>query len=125
MKKAKAEKRKLRILVLFEVHDPPAPDEEYGRRMREEPDWRTEGHVVDALREIGHEVHLGAIWKNAREVVDRGRDRLGVTVVRPRPRVHAWVRAAASASPGGRPATSARSAGAHPGTGRRAGLIEK
>lgn len=70
MKKARPERRKLRILVLFEVHDPPAPDEEYVRRMREEPDWRTEGHVVDALRELGHEVHLGAIWKNAREVVD-------------------------------------------------------
>lgn len=61
---------KIRILVLFEVHDSPAPDDEYDRRMKEEPDWRTEGHVVTALRELGHEVHLGAVWKNPREVVD-------------------------------------------------------
>ena len=69
MKKPRHRER-LRILVLFEVHDPPAPDEEYERRMREEPDWRTEGHVVAALKAIGHEVHLGAIYKNARDVID-------------------------------------------------------
>jgi len=69
MKKPKP-KARLRILVLFEVHDPPAPDEEYERRMREESDWRTEGHVVTALKALGHEVHLGAIYKNPREVID-------------------------------------------------------
>ena len=63
-------KQRLKILVLFEVNDPPAPDEEYERRMREEPDWRTEGHVVSALKSSGHEVHLGAIFKNPREVMD-------------------------------------------------------
>ena len=69
MKKAKNGER-LRILVLFEVNDPPAPDEEYERRMREEPDWRTEGHVVAAIKALGHEVHLGAIYRNARDVID-------------------------------------------------------
>jgi D-alanine-D-alanine ligase len=69
MKKPK-HKARLRVLVLFEVHDPPAPDEEYERRMREEADWRTEGHVVTALKALGHEVHLGAIYKNPREVID-------------------------------------------------------
>ena len=69
MKKPK-HKERLRILVLFEVHDPPAPDEEYERRMREESDWRTEGHVVAALKGLGHEVHLGAIYKNPRDVID-------------------------------------------------------
>jgi len=68
--KNKKHKERLRILVLFEVHDPPAPDEEYERRMREESDWRTEGHVVTALKALGHEVHLGAIYKNPREVID-------------------------------------------------------
>lgn len=69
MKKPK-HKEHLRILVLFEVHDPPAPDEEYERRMREESDWRTEGHVVTALKALGHEVHLGALYKNPRDVID-------------------------------------------------------
>ena len=69
MKKPNRRER-LRILVLFEVHDPPAPDEEYERRMREEADWRTEGHVVAALKERGHEVLLGAIYRNVREAID-------------------------------------------------------
>jgi D-alanine-D-alanine ligase len=38
--------------------------------MREESDWRTEGHVVAALKALGHEVHLGAIYKNPRDVID-------------------------------------------------------
>jgi D-alanine-D-alanine ligase len=66
----KKRKKPLRILVLFEVHDPPAPDAEYERRMKTEADWLTEGHVVAALKANGHEVHLGAIYKNPREVID-------------------------------------------------------
>jgi len=69
VKKAR-NKARLRILVLFEVLEQPAPDEEYERRMREEADWRTEGHVCAALKARGHEVHLGAIYKNARDVID-------------------------------------------------------
>src|SRR5262249_793205 len=65
-------KKRLRILVLFEVHDPPAPDAEYERRMKTEEDWLTEGHVVAALKANGHEVHLGAIYKHPREVIDLG-----------------------------------------------------
>lgn len=62
--------KKLEILVLFEVHEPPAGDEEYLRRMREEEDWFTEGHVVTTLGENGHKVHLGPIHKNPREILD-------------------------------------------------------
>ena len=68
--KKKGNKERLRILVLFEVLEQPSPDEEYERRMREEADWRTEGHVCAALKARGHEVHLGAIYKNARDVID-------------------------------------------------------
>ena len=68
--KNKKHKKPLRILVLFEVHDPPAPDAEYERRMKTEADWLTEGHVVAALKANGHEVHLGAIYKHPREVID-------------------------------------------------------
>lgn len=63
-------KRSLKILVLFEVHEPPAGDVEYRRRMREEEDWFTEGHVVTTLEENGHEVHLGPLHKNPREILD-------------------------------------------------------
>ncbi len=66
----KAVKKRIKILVLFEVLEPPAPDREYERRMKEEDDWLTEGHVVTTLKAAGHEVHLGAIYKHPREVMD-------------------------------------------------------
>jgi hypothetical protein len=63
-------KKNLKILVLFEVNEPPAADEEYERLMKEQEDWFTEGHVVATLRENEHVVHFGAIEKHPRELID-------------------------------------------------------
>lgn len=63
-------KKPLKILVLFEVNEPPDADEVYERYMKTEEDWFTEGHVVATLRENGHELHLGAIYRHPREVID-------------------------------------------------------
>lgn len=63
-------KKPLRILVLFEVNEPPQADEVYERYMTTEEDWFTEGHVVATLRENGHEVRLGAIHRHPREVIE-------------------------------------------------------
>jgi D-alanine-D-alanine ligase len=62
--------KNLRVLVLFEVHEPAEPDASYEKYMAEDPQWQTEGHVVAALRANGHEVHFGAIYQNPREVID-------------------------------------------------------
>ena len=69
MTKPKRTRKPLRVLVIFEVHEPPLPDEEYERRMTEEEDWLTEGHVVAALRENGHEVALGPLHDHPRELL--------------------------------------------------------
>ncbi len=63
-------KKKLLILLLFEVNDPPQSDEVYEGYMKTEEDWFTEGHVVATLRENGHEVRLGPIYEHPREVID-------------------------------------------------------
>jgi D-alanine-D-alanine ligase len=65
-----SERKRLRVLVLFEVHAPAEPDAAYERYMAEDPQWQTEGHVVAALRANGHEVHFGAIHEHPREVID-------------------------------------------------------
>ena len=65
-----SEGKNLRVLVLFEVHEPAEPDASYEKYMAEDPQWQTEGHVVAALRQNGHEVHFGAIYQNPREVID-------------------------------------------------------
>lgn len=62
--------RRLRVLLMFEVNEPPQADAQYERYMEEDETWFTEGHVLTALRENGHEVHLGAIHRHPREVID-------------------------------------------------------
>lgn len=62
--------KRLRILLLFEVHETPRSEEEYERLMTSDEDWFTEGNILDALREYDHEVHLGAIHEHPREVID-------------------------------------------------------
>jgi D-alanine-D-alanine ligase len=64
-------RRRLRVLVLFEVLSGRREAEEYERLMATEEEWRTEGHVVAALRRNGHEVHLGAIHEHPREVLEQ------------------------------------------------------
>ncbi len=67
----KRKRRKpVRVLVIFEVHEPPQPDDVYRKRMEEEEDWYTEGHVTLALEENGHEVHLGPLHEHPRELLD-------------------------------------------------------
>ena len=73
-------RRKLKILVIFEVHEAVQPDEEYERWMTEKEDWLTEGHVVSTLRENGHEVHLGPIREHPRELLAH-LDRVGPDLV--------------------------------------------
>ncbi|MCZ6788149.1 MAG: ATP-grasp domain-containing protein [Planctomycetota bacterium] len=63
-------KKRLRVLLMFEVNEPPARDAEYERLMETDETWFTEGHVLATLRENGHEVHLGAIYQHPREVID-------------------------------------------------------
>ena len=63
-------KQRLRIVLMFEINDPPEPHERYEHYMETDEQWFTEGHIVAALRENGHEVHLGPIHRSPREVID-------------------------------------------------------
>lgn len=63
--------KKLRVLLAFEVEGEREPVERYEEYMHTEESWHTEGHVLDALRANGHEVYLGPLHKNPRELVDR------------------------------------------------------
>ncbi len=65
-----SEKRHLRVLLLFESNGPPEPDQRYEEYMRTEPLWKTEGDVLSALRENGHEVFFGPLREHPRELID-------------------------------------------------------
>ncbi len=63
-------KKRLRVLLLFEVHEPPEPPEAYEHYMETIESWYTEGHILSTLRENGHEVFLGPIYQHPRELLD-------------------------------------------------------
>jgi len=63
-------RKPLRILLMFEVNEPRQPDAEYERYMKEDESWFAEGHVLETLRENGHEVSLGAIHRHPGEVIE-------------------------------------------------------
>jgi D-alanine-D-alanine ligase len=60
----------LKVLLMFEVDGPSGTDAEFIELMESDDKWYSEGHVRAALLENGHEVHLGPIYKEAREVID-------------------------------------------------------
>jgi D-alanine-D-alanine ligase len=64
-------KKKLRVLLAFDVEGDASSDEAYEHLMATAEDWSTEGHVLATLRENGHEVGLGPIVQHPRELLDR------------------------------------------------------
>lgn len=70
---ARAPRGPLRVLLLFGVREHPGPPErhaEYEEAMFTDEAWFTEGHVLEALREAGHEVFLGPIHRDVRELIE-------------------------------------------------------
>lgn len=52
-------KSKLKVLVLFDTAGPPPPDQDFSEDLKTE-DWKTERHVIRALKGLEHEVyHVG------------------------------------------------------------------
>ena len=49
-------KKRLKILLMFEVEGAQASEEELLKYMETEVAWYTEGHVLETLMENGHEV---------------------------------------------------------------------
>jgi D-alanine-D-alanine ligase len=50
-------KKRLRVLVLFDVPNPPPDQADYTQELTT-PDWKAEADVINALKILGHEVRL-------------------------------------------------------------------
>lgn len=62
-----------KVLLLFGVRESPGPPErhvEYEEAMLTDENWFTEGHVLEALRGAGHEVVLGPLHRDIRELLE-------------------------------------------------------
>ncbi len=56
-------KRRLKVLALFDATAPTALDQDLSAELQT-PDWKTEAHVLGALRELGHETAYLALFDN-------------------------------------------------------------
>jgi len=66
-------KRKRRILALFDAVAPTAADQDLTAELAT-PDWKTEAHVLEALRGLGHEVAYVAVFDHLEPLVQKLRD---------------------------------------------------
>lgn len=56
-------KRPLKVLALFDTTGPTPADQDFSAALTT-PDWKTEAHVLDALKQLGHETQYLAIFDN-------------------------------------------------------------
>lgn len=55
--------KRLKVLALFDAITPTALDQDLSAELQT-PDWKTEAHVLAALRELGHETQYIALFDN-------------------------------------------------------------
>ena len=55
-------KKKLKVLVLFDTAGTPPEDQDFSKEFKTE-EWKTESHVVRALKKLGHDVHTLGIYE--------------------------------------------------------------
>ena len=56
-------RKKLKVLALFDATAPPSSDQDLSAELATE-DWKTEAHVLEALRKLGHATEHLAIFDN-------------------------------------------------------------
>jgi D-alanine-D-alanine ligase len=62
----------MKVLVLFDMPRPVAPDESFTiRQLREEENSPTEADVISCLRKLGHEVETLAVYDDVVAVVEK------------------------------------------------------
>ncbi|HEY2988200.1 MAG TPA: ATP-grasp domain-containing protein [Candidatus Binatia bacterium] len=64
-----ATRRKRKVLVLFDSAGTPPADQDFSRELKTE-DWAAEAHVIDALKQLGHEVRTIGVYEDPGLIID-------------------------------------------------------
>jgi len=62
-------KKKLKVLVLFDIPSPPPKEPDFSQEMKTE-DWKAEADVIGALKRLGHEVRELGVYDDPGMIVD-------------------------------------------------------
>ena len=60
--------KKLKILVLCDYPGPPPASQEFTEELKKD-DWKTEANVVNALKELGHEIRVVAVYDDISAII--------------------------------------------------------
>ncbi|MEW6325850.1 MAG: hypothetical protein AB1515_10750 [Nitrospirota bacterium] len=66
-------KKRLNVLVLFDVPAPPAAQPDYSQELTT-PDWKAEADVIQALKTIGHELRLLGVHDDPGAIITEIKD---------------------------------------------------
>jgi D-alanine-D-alanine ligase len=66
-------KKKLRVLVLFDVPNPPPENPDYAKELAT-PDWKAEADVINAIKTLGHELRLLGVHDDPGAIISEIKD---------------------------------------------------
>ncbi len=62
-------KRKYKVLVLFDTAGTPPANQDFSRELMTD-DWAAEAHVINALKELGHEIRTIGVYEEPGLIID-------------------------------------------------------
>lgn len=62
-------RKKYKVLVLFDTAGTPPEDQDFTKELKTD-DWAAEAHVIDALKQLGHDVRLIGVYDEPGPIID-------------------------------------------------------
>ena len=63
-------RQKYKVLVLFDSAGTPPADQDFSRELKSDEDWATEAQVIEALKQLGHEVRTIGVFEDPGLIID-------------------------------------------------------
>ena len=65
----KLPRKRYKVLVLFDTAGTPPEDQDFSKELKTD-DWAAEAHVIEALKQLGHEVRTLGVWDEPSMIID-------------------------------------------------------
>ena len=62
-------RKQSRVLVLFDTAGTPPANQDFTKELKTD-DWAAEAHVIEALKQLGHEVRTIGVWDEPGMIID-------------------------------------------------------
>ncbi len=69
-------RKRYKVLVLFDTAGTPPADQDFTKELKTDDDWAAEAHVIDALKQLGHEVRTIGVYDEPGMIIDEVKSNL-------------------------------------------------